>query len=783
MPFPPNNAEQLQSHISNLLSQYRQNRVSPSVYDTAWVAMIPAANTCQPRYLHCLQWLIAQQQPDGSWSNNTGIHFNHDRIICTLAALIACKTWHAQGLTPADTISNAITYLSSALQTVETSIQQLVSFELLLPALLEKADALGIVLADDTTLDRLKAGMTQKLRKIEQVAFFCRPHPAFHSLEGLPSRLIQWEHIQAIQDSNGGILSSPSATAFAYLKTGNTRCLHYIDQLINDMGYIPAIYPVDNFATAWMLDILLSLELKDIFSDTFSLILSNLYEYWDANCGITWSSTFSLPDLDTTAVTCHLLQQQGKEVAEAVFLHFRTNNIFQCFTGELTPSPSHLLHLLRVVTNPEWRQDILRQLEGCLSDQLMDKWHLSPCYLIAILMKVQHLLPEDKIQYCLQYLQRTQYPDGGWGISISNPEETGWACLALYLYSGRRQPAVTDMLYNGIGYLLKLPTPDKVQYQPLWIDKSLYALPDVADLLINALLLKYQTDIGLTLEHQVIYWAQLHIAVDTERIAAMITFAISSLQGKDISIIEAYIRINLFIFAIDDIYDSPHFTPAELEQICPYLLGQQSHIQMYSDQHTALVNDLADMYQEVTGKWFDQPDQYPLVFQYFRECIQVTTESMLEEARNKYTHLPVTLDDYIENGKLSIGVYITVSFMIRVLQPKYFNNRDHINDIDAIISTGGKIIRLLNDKRSFQKELAENKINSLIILMNTTGYERHYSEAAREVDHIVAQLFIELETKAATIEAPAMKEICQLLITDCYTVQTFYSTSDFKEHI
>ncbi|KAH0644057.1 hypothetical protein KY289_035031 [Solanum tuberosum] len=69
--------------------------LSPSSYDTAWVAMVPSKHSLnEPCFPQCLDWIIENQREDGSW----GLNPSHplllkDSLSSTLACLLALSKW------------------------------------------------------------------------------------------------------------------------------------------------------------------------------------------------------------------------------------------------------------------------------------------------------------------------------------------------------------------------------------------------------------------------------------------------------------------------------------------------------------------------------------------------------------------------------------------------------------------------------------------------------------------------------------------------------------------
>ena len=69
--------------------------LSPSSYDTAWVAMVPSRHSLnEPCFPQCLDWIIENQREDGSWGlNPTHPLLLKDSLSSTLACLLALTKW------------------------------------------------------------------------------------------------------------------------------------------------------------------------------------------------------------------------------------------------------------------------------------------------------------------------------------------------------------------------------------------------------------------------------------------------------------------------------------------------------------------------------------------------------------------------------------------------------------------------------------------------------------------------------------------------------------------
>lgn len=71
-----------------------EGEISISAYDTAWVALVEDVNgSGLPQFPSSLQWIANHQLSDGSWGD-ADIFSAHDRLINTLACVVALRSWN-----------------------------------------------------------------------------------------------------------------------------------------------------------------------------------------------------------------------------------------------------------------------------------------------------------------------------------------------------------------------------------------------------------------------------------------------------------------------------------------------------------------------------------------------------------------------------------------------------------------------------------------------------------------------------------------------------------------
>lgn len=80
--------------IGDIFRSMDDGEISVSAYYTAWVALVEDMNKIgTPLFPSSFQWIVDNQLSDGSWGDNV-IFLAHDRLLNTLACVIALKSWN-----------------------------------------------------------------------------------------------------------------------------------------------------------------------------------------------------------------------------------------------------------------------------------------------------------------------------------------------------------------------------------------------------------------------------------------------------------------------------------------------------------------------------------------------------------------------------------------------------------------------------------------------------------------------------------------------------------------
>lgn len=482
-------------------------RIGPSPYDVAWMVRVPSANGDGPRWPELIDWLLRNQWPDGSWGG--AIRYYHDRILCTLTAMIALKE-QGEGEAVSKAIARGERYIWTNMHFLYHDPIELAGFELILPTLLAQARLLHL----DVPTHACGYGQIRatKLRLLPAELFYSPKTSVAFSLEflgsnGDPARL------QQILGESGAIACSPATTAYLLMRgSRHPAALRYLEEMQVQPGGVPHFYPFRIFEVAWVLEHLsfggLGLSEDKLMRPALAQeLLSAL-----GRDGASMDPDFGITDGDTTAVTLNVLALSGYDIDPLILQHFEDpeSRVFCTFEFERNASVStnaHALEVLSLLPDYPDRQEVWNRIVTMLlagrryQSYWIDKWHSSPYYatshvLISLLRSDEPLISECSPS--IDWLLHMQREDGSWGyFPTSTMEETAYALLALLHYQKRFGDLDHDTFKKGAAYLNReCVAQQDAAYPDLWIAKSLFAPQDVICAAIWAAIILYEDMYG-----------------------------------------------------------------------------------------------------------------------------------------------------------------------------------------------------------------------------------------------------------------------------------------------
>lgn len=481
---------------SPLAAGAESRAIASTPYDTAWVAAVPHPNDRRdPRFPTALSWITANQHPDGSWGS--ALPYTHDRIICTLSALIPLARFGRRELDRVQ-LRRGERYLWQHGHLLERDPCELVGFELLLPTLTQLARDVGV--AVPPYLVGFGQERSEKLRLLPPHLLYSPAATIVHSLEFLGSHVDPLQLLK-VRSPNGSIGNSPAATAFLLHHVEDEAAVAYLTHCLasDPREGVPVLEPCETFEMLWVAyhQFLGGTPASELFSPAAQQALLAALRQG----GVSLSPSFPAADADDTAVALTLLHEAGLHVAPSALQQFEREAYFVSFPYERHASTGVNIHVLQaLLRHPEYPRreaamtNILRFLEETRQHGTywIDKWHVSPYYatsraVIALseLTGPYEQLAGPMLDTAVEWLVQTQHEQGAWGFyGLPTCEETAYALLALSRV-GRRGRGVDEALRAGEAYLAAHA--DEAR-PALWIDKCLYHPTRIVDAAIDAAL-------------------------------------------------------------------------------------------------------------------------------------------------------------------------------------------------------------------------------------------------------------------------------------------------------
>ncbi|XP_058748669.1 ent-copalyl diphosphate synthase 1-like [Vicia villosa] len=367
------------NEVKRMLRSMEDGEISISAYDTAWVALVKSADDeNKPQFPTSLQWIVDNQLADGSWGDE--LFVAHDRILNTLACVIALKSWNVHP----DMCDKGMEFFVDNLDKIqdENAEHMPIGFEVAFPSLLNIAKSLNIEVPEDSPiLKEIFSMRDQKLKKIPRDVLHKVPTTLLHSLEGMQD--LDWNQLLQLQSQDGSFLFSPSSTAFAIMQTGDKNALNYLQKIVEKFnGGVPNVFPVDLFEHIWAVDRLECLGVSRYFKQEIKDSMNYLSRYWTEK-GICWARNSEVQDIDDTAMGFRLLRLHGHQVSPDVFKNFEKDGEFFCFAGQVNQAVTGMFNLYRasqVMFKDEEILENARSFSGSyltkkrFAKQLFDKW-------------------------------------------------------------------------------------------------------------------------------------------------------------------------------------------------------------------------------------------------------------------------------------------------------------------------------------------------------------------------------------------------------------------------
>ncbi|XP_075086674.1 cis-abienol synthase, chloroplastic-like isoform X4 [Nicotiana tabacum] len=348
--------------------------LSPSSYDTAWVAMVPSRYSMnQPCFPQCLDWILENQREDGSW----GLNPSHpllvkDSLSSTLASLLALRKWRIGD----NQVQRGLGFIETHGWAVDNKDQiSPLGFEIIFPCMINYAEKLNLDLPLDPNLVNMM--LCERELTIERALkneFEGNMANVEYFAEGL-GELCHWKEMMLRQRHNGSLFDSPATTAAALIyHQYDEKCFGYLNSILKlHDNWVPTICPTKIHSNLFLVDALQNLGVDRYFKTEVKRVLDEIYRLWlEKNEGI-----FS--DVAHCAMAFRLLRMNNYEVSsEELEGSVDQEHFFTTSSGKLMNHVAILeLHRASQVAIHERKDHILDKIStwtrNFMEQKLLDK--------------------------------------------------------------------------------------------------------------------------------------------------------------------------------------------------------------------------------------------------------------------------------------------------------------------------------------------------------------------------------------------------------------------------
>ncbi|KAK2037684.1 ent-kaurene synthase [Colletotrichum somersetense] len=450
--------------------------ITPSVYDTAWLALIKKRDASGQLYWlfpECFQYIVDTQQTDGGWEAQRS---HLDGILTTAASLLAFRCHASEPLQTAasvraaelnDRVERATIALQHMLSSWDVAGATHVGWEMIVPTLLQllKDEGASFEFPGETALMEMHAN---KMSAFKPDCLYGKTQPAaLHYLEAFMGQ-INYSRV-AHHKVDGGFMRSPSSTA-AYLiglpdPAWDDEAENYLATVLAKTGgrSVPGVFPTINLGSSSALSILIEagFSAEQLGSSTTEVaqLLNQALEAESsaiglvpsvvANAGGAAKVLGALGKLEITKSAVCMVQDHmtnshvRTDTSKLVCSSFgATGNILLALLRQPDPAEhlGQISDVLRVLCNAWWKN----------TWPVQDEQNLSPLYpamvvvqaLVEVLDLVEnHRLPESLVSDSMIRTQiavaifhaatrtvEAQESEGSWGGS---EEKTAYAVILL----------------------------------------------------------------------------------------------------------------------------------------------------------------------------------------------------------------------------------------------------------------------------------------------------------------------------------------------------------------
>ncbi|EOA33506.1 hypothetical protein CARUB_v10019776mg [Capsella rubella] len=662
--------------------------VSPSAYDTAWLSMIEEDNNVgdddelKPMFQECLDWIMCNQNArEGFWGNSGGYTQVADAeedmyiLTSTLACVVALHKWN----TGCFHLHKGRRYIE---RTTEMILGKYINengscprwFVIKFTGILELAQKLGLHFVFSSRCIEMIKGMfyqRQEILKREKLVDDCSHKPLLAYLEALPSKLyVENEDtiVKSLDSIDGSLFQSPSATASAFMLTRNTKCLAYLQNLVQKCpNGVPQKYPLnEDLIKLSMVNLIESIGLGEFFGSEIELVLGQIYRRRDKEEDVEKKPMSYLTDqLHKDSLAFQMLRMHGRDISPRRFCWF--------------------------LKDQETRYHLERNIDSLLPVIL------SVYRATDLMFPGEHELEEAR-EYTRSLLEKSRSIDDK---MIMHELSTPWIARLRHL---DHRMCIEDKNSN----VLSIEKASFLRLHSSFSDKLIY----LAARNFEFQQAKYRRELE-ELTMWVKKWGLSDIGFGREKTTYCYFATVTSLPYEyGIKLGKLAAKSAILITIADDFFDEEG-SFNDLEALTKAVLRWEGEeLNGYGKIIFEALDDIVRETADTCRKRYGTD-----ITVHLRNIWGETFESWLREAEWCKKGHAASMEEYIRNGMISIAAHTLALSISCLIEPCFPQDKLKPGNYDNMTTLLMIVPRLLNDLQSYEKEQGQRKINSVILHM------------------------------------------------------------------
>ncbi|GAB4831247.1 hypothetical protein Ancab_005261 [Ancistrocladus abbreviatus] len=719
-----------------------QSFVSPSAYDTAWLAMVAdPRQPGKPMFKACLDWVLDNQNPSGFWGETDREGFpTIDSLPATLACMIALKTWNLGH----QHIQKGMAFISANAAIILKGYGNFPRwFSIIFPGMIELAKKAGMEVAFLHEIDQINDIFDErsKILQREQIIDKYEHPPLLSYLEALPSWYCSFDEESIISSLNadGPVFQSPSAAAHAFIATRHGRCLAYLQTVVQTCksGAVPPMYPVDeDFIKICTVDQLQRLGLSGYFNEEIKQLLEQVYRNYKnqqpTKLNIVPANLFR------DSLAFRLLRMQGYHVSPWRFCWFLSDGTALAHINNNLQKFSSVLYSIYRATDLMFQGEVELQDARLLSRKLLKEY-------LTLGSTDDDILMWPNLRNMIEYELDTP-----WMARMDHLDHRKWI-----------EESKVSSLYLGKASFYRLSFLCSTD------------LMQLAEEHFQFLQSTYKREL-----EELTRWSKALGLIDMgfarEKTAYCYFASASSIPSSyncDVRLIVA--KSATLITVADDFFD--------MEGVLDELKYLTTAVQRWDGRgligHSKIIfNALDNFVRDIAMKYLAQ--QGSDITYNLQQLWYEAFDSWLKEATwSKTGHIP-SMASYLEEGMISIAVHVLVLQAACFVEPSL--PASELNSSKRAMITKYLMIsaRLLNDLQSYKKEERDGKKNSILLYLEENP-DAKIEESIAYVESILDQTKKKLLEHALMDGLDGMSNACkQLHLSILKAFEMFFNSAN-----